>query len=72
VRVTEIDLWQLWLDCYVVNGLCGLCGQSGIIHTAVKSPVGVPCGGYFFCLCPNGQTMRKQLGMDRPDEETVR
>ncbi len=65
------QMFEWWLNCYGVKGFCGLCGQSGIIHTEVVSPGGVPCGGYFFCPCPNGQKMHELLGEDRPNESII-
>jgi hypothetical protein len=56
------QITQLWLDEYVNNHLvCGLCGNSGKIITFVNTPSGEPCGGTFFCVCPNGRKL-KSLG----------
>ena len=43
------------------RGLCGLCGNTGKLDTRNRaiSPVGIDAGGAFFCLCPNGRTMKK-------------
>lgn len=43
-------------------GLCGLCGQSGIIDTLghVYSPAGFHCGVIAYCICPNGRAMKKE------------
>ena len=56
------ELERLWLDEYTVGHDCGLCGNSGIIDTreTVKDTEGEPCGGRFFCICPNGRK-RKEL-----------
>lgn len=53
-------LSNLWLDEFVVNGLCGLCGNNGQIDTrGVKSPTGIECGGRFLCICPNGRAIKR-------------
>jgi hypothetical protein len=69
--VDEEAMFLWWKDCYMVDGLCGLCGQIGIIHTEVASPAGIPCGGYFFCVCPNGQKLRECSGVNRPSKEFI-
>lgn len=56
---------QYWLSHYVNNGLCSLCGNTGIVDTtdtAVNSAGHNP-GRKNFCICPNGQQLRK-LGYD--------
>lgn len=42
-------------------GLCGLCGNTGIIDTRGKvfSPVGIETGIKAFCICPNGRAMKE-------------
>ena len=51
-----------WLTHYLNEavGLCGLCGNTGLIDTRgiAISPAGVHAGGLHFCLCPNGQIRR--------------
>jgi len=55
----DSDLWRDYLGG-PLGGLCGLCGNSGTIDTTgVKSPAGVECGGKFFCICPNGRSMKE-------------
>jgi len=45
---------------FTEDGLCSLCGQSGIVDTrGIVSPGGVACGRLNFCICPNGQALRK-------------
>jgi len=45
---------------FTSDGLCSLCGQSGIIHTeGIRSPAGVVTGRENFCICPNGQALRE-------------
>lgn len=58
---TNKRLNTYWHKHYVNKGLCSLCGNSGKIdttHTAI-SAVGVRCGRVNYCICPNGQTLRK-------------
>jgi hypothetical protein len=39
---------------------CSLCGQSGVIDTTgIKTPAGYSVGRKNYCICPNGQVMRK-------------
>jgi hypothetical protein len=49
-----------WMK-YCVGTLCSLCGNSGIIDTTgVTSAAGILVGRKNYCICPNGQSMRKQ------------
>lgn len=67
-------LADAWGELYRVDGtsLCGLCGQTGLVTTAASSPAGTPCGGTFWCVCPNGQKARASYGTDRPPESLLR
>jgi hypothetical protein len=59
-----------WLDHYVTEaGLCGLCGNTGVLDTRGRaiSPVGVEAGGRYACICPNGQARRAVAGTARVD-----
>ena len=39
---------------------CSLCGNCGIIDTrGVCTLAGAPAGRLNWCICPNGQTLRK-------------
>jgi hypothetical protein len=50
---------EYWMKHYIVNGLCSLCGNSGIIHTeGIRTPAGTEVGRANFCICPNGQEQR--------------
>lgn len=53
-------LGDIWLNEFVSKGHCGLCGNHGIIDTTGKvfTPAGYECGGRFFCICPNGRSMK--------------
>ena len=51
---------RYWMEHYVNLGLCSLCGNSGVVDTTgVRSPAGVACGRRQWCICPNGQAMRR-------------
>jgi hypothetical protein len=45
------EVTAYWRKYYIVDHLCGLCGNTGAIRTA-HEPMN------FFCICPNGQAMR--------------
>lgn len=49
-----------WAEYYTHNGLCSLCGNSGLIDTRQRaiSAAGYHSGKVNFCICPNGQLMR--------------
>ena len=50
---------EYWMKYYVNDGLCSLCGNTGIIDTTgVCTPAGVEVGRKNFCICPNGQARR--------------
>lgn len=45
---------------YYVTLHCTLCGNTGIVDTrGAKTPTGLEVGRINFCICPNGQLMRK-------------
>ncbi len=47
-----------WSKHYTFKGSCALCGNSGVIFSKaiVESE---PIKKKFFCICPNGQNLRK-------------
>jgi hypothetical protein len=49
-----------WLEYYVNEGLCSLCGNRGVVDTqkTAKSDAGILSGRLNYCLCPNGQIAR--------------
>lgn len=53
---------DMWLEFLHEKGLCGLCGNSGIIDTRRNtfSAAGVECGVNRFCICLNGREMKKK------------
>lgn len=68
MHTTRIELSQEQIDCVITNywldhyvdDLCTLCANSGVIDsTGVKSAAGFPAGRKNFCICPNGQALRR-------------
>lgn len=59
--MTDSPITEFWLKNYVRRGMCSLCGQSGIIDTRATaiSTIGIRCGDVHFCICPNGQSMKR-------------
>lgn len=53
---------NMWWEFLHEKGLCGLCGNHGIVDTRrnMFTPAGVECGVRRFCICPNGRAMKKQ------------
>jgi hypothetical protein len=44
---------------FAVNGLCGLCGNAGVVDArGQRGPAGQPCGALHYCVCPNGRTLK--------------
>ncbi len=56
---------RYWLEFYGDNktgfGHCTLCGNTGVIDTTLTafSSAGIRVGRKNFCICPNGQALRK-------------
>lgn len=51
-----------WLKYYLdkENHVCSLCGNYGIIYTnGIRDPRGIEVGRSNYCICPNGQSLRK-------------
>lgn len=61
---TRASLEELWVQDYAPRDLCCICGNRGIIDTRGKvfAASGVECGALVFCICPNGQAMKKANG----------
>lgn len=57
-------LANLWHRDYSSTGHCVLCGNHGIIDTRGKvfTSAGRECGDKVFCICPNGQAMKRATG----------
>jgi len=54
---------QLWEE-FTVSGLCGLCGNTGMVDTKSVSPAGFPCGINAPCICPNGRAIKRHREKD--------
>lgn len=61
MRVKHYLVTNYWMEFYVSdNHHCSLCGNHGWIDTrGIRTPAGVKCGKINYCICPNGQIMRK-------------
>lgn len=50
---------KYWVEHYATEH-CTLCGNRGVIDTrGVKTPAGIVVGRLNWCICPNGQKIRK-------------
>ncbi len=60
--ITKKQLSDFWAVEYSPKNHCCLCGNRGIIDTRNKvfTPAGYECGARVFCICPNGQTIKRQ------------
>ena len=59
IRAVHYIITRYWLQYYATSH-CTLCGNHGVIDTTgVKTPAGYPVGRKNYCICPNGQVMRK-------------
>ena len=60
IRAKHYVLSDYWSEYYVEHNHCSLCGNSGRIDTrGVKTAVGISVGRVNYCICPNGQALRK-------------
>jgi len=60
IRAKHWLITRYWLSYYLGDVGCTLCGNHGIIDTrGVSTAAGVPVGRINFCICPNGQEMRR-------------
>ena len=59
-----------WLEYYVNDIHCSLCGNSGFIDTRRRATLlsGKDVGRLNWCICPNGQAFRKKSKNDIPTE----
>jgi hypothetical protein len=56
---TPNPITDYWMK-YYTTAHCTLCGNHGIIDTTgVKTPNGKEVGRINFCICPNGQALRR-------------
>jgi len=66
IRAKHYIVTRYWLDYYTTTH-CTLCGNSGVIDSrGVKSALGKEVGRLNWCICPNGQQMRKIRGDKLP------
>ncbi len=57
--VVEEVITKYWLEHYATEH-CTLCGNHGKIDTTgLKTPAGHEVGRVNYCICPNGQALRK-------------
>lgn len=71
--ITKNQLADFWSENYVSFrdweglplGHCGICGNSGVIDTRGKvfTAAGVECGMRTYCICPNGQALKKHKAL---------
>lgn len=56
----DSELWHEFMHPELM--VCSLCGNTGLINTAGRavSHAGIPCGGLWFCICPNGRERKKK------------
>lgn len=67
--ITKNQLTDFWASEFSgAEGLCCLCGNSGVIDTRgkVHTMAGVACGDRVFCICPNGRARKRINGKERP------
>lgn len=54
-------LTEYWATHYASGGHCSLCGNCGVIDTrGITTPAGLEVGSFNYCLCPNGQSLRRR------------
>jgi len=59
IRAKHYIVTNYW-SAYYCNDHCTLCGNTGTIDTiGVKTPAGKSVGRLNYCICPNGQQIRK-------------
>lgn len=66
--MTKFDnpITDYWHKHYTYDGLCSLCGNSGILNTTgARTAAGKLVGRFNYCICPNGQGMRKMQVLER-------
>jgi hypothetical protein len=61
IRPKHYVLREYWQEYYCESHChCTLCGNSGTINTTgTLTPLGVEVGRLNWCICPNGQILRK-------------
>ena len=60
--VKSKSLTNYWAEFYIQDKHCSLCGNSGVIDTTgINTPNKKMVGRKNFCICPNGQAIRKHM-----------
>lgn len=70
MKIDHDAITRYWAQFYCTSGEthCTLCGNSGIIDTrGIKTPAGVSAGRLNWCICPNGQTLRRAYNGEPTD-----
>jgi len=63
---------RYWQEFYIVNGHCSLCGNCGLIDKSGTSTLNkIPVGRMNYCICPNGQAMRKEAIKNTGDRQAT-
>jgi hypothetical protein len=63
------QITEYWLKFYAKDH-CTLCGNHGWIDSrGVSTPAEFQVGRVNWCICPNGQSLRDQIGGFGPDTE---
>lgn len=68
--ITANQLADFWRKNFTSKDVphCRLCGNTGIVDTqGAKTSAGLEVGGRFYCVCPNGDALRRQSGRPGPD-----
>jgi hypothetical protein len=59
MRARHYIVTNYWYE-FFADQHCTLCGNSGVIDTrGVRTAAGVDVGRRNWCICPNGQVLRK-------------
>jgi hypothetical protein len=65
-----MDITEYWYKYYATN-YCTLCGNRGIIDSiGVRTPAGLEVGRLNYCICPNGQILRRSNKNETPHQKT--
>ena len=69
IRAMNGHVVNYWMKYYVNRLHCSLCGNRGVIDTrGATTPAGVEVGRRNWCICPNGQAIRKAVGERLPEQ----
>lgn len=59
MRAVHYLVTKYWHEFYATDH-CTLCGNHGVIDTrGVRTPAGLEVGRLNWCICPNGQLLRR-------------